>query len=89
MASAQSTTFGNIVISALTAAAMTGTTLTLTGAITGTSATLSSNLTVSGAMSGATLSVLTGATLGDTDGAGCTSVQVLNGTVSGRSVTCP
>jgi len=53
------------------------------------SLTMSGALTVEGAMSGANLSVLTGITLGDADGVGCTAIHVKDGVISAQVATCP
>lgn len=47
------------------------------------------NVTALGTISGATLHTLTGVILGDSDGAGCSTVYVLDGVVSAATTTCP
>jgi len=41
------------------------------------------------AISGSTLHTLTGITLGDSDGAGCSTIYVLNGVVTAATDDCP
>ena len=50
---------------------------------------ITGGLTVGGNISGTTLHSLTGITVGDTDGAGCTRITALNGTVNAYTTSCP
>jgi len=53
------------------------------------SLTMSGSNTIGGTFSGTTIHTLTGITLGDKDGAGCTTIYVLDGVVSAATDDCP
>lgn len=86
MPSSRTETFlSTVVVAALTASGA----VTLSGALTGTTGDFSGGIESHGTISGSTLVVGSGAIVGDTDGAGCSQLTVLNGTAAWETIACP